>query len=218
MGSRFFSILILASGPACAGEIVDRLAVTAGQQAITVSEILHHIRLTAFLNREPVNLSPEAKRQAAERLIEQGLIRREMELSRYALPGIVEVEPLLDELKKDPRLAGDGAFQRELARYGISESDLRERLLWQITLLRFVEYRFRPGVQVPEQVVAAYYTRQLLPQWNKQRPGEPAPSLAERRLMIEELLAQKLVDEALDRWLKQSRSQTKIRFLEEAFR
>ena len=39
-------------------------------------------------------------------------------------------------------------YRQALEKYGVSESDLNAHLLWQLTLLRFIDARFRPGVQV----------------------------------------------------------------------
>ncbi|HEY6991869.1 MAG TPA: hypothetical protein VH369_25985, partial [Bryobacteraceae bacterium] len=67
--------------------IVDRLAVIVGQQTITQLQLDEEIRITALLNRRPVARDVETRRAAADRLVEQTLIRREMEQSRYPLPG-----------------------------------------------------------------------------------------------------------------------------------
>ncbi len=71
----------------CSAEIIDRIVITVGNQVITQSQVDDEIRVTAFLNHEKVDLSAAARKQAASRLIEQALIKREMDLSRYPLPG-----------------------------------------------------------------------------------------------------------------------------------
>ena len=55
----------------CTAAIIDRIAITVANQVITESQIDDEIRVTAFLNREPLDLSAAAKKQAAGRLIEQ---------------------------------------------------------------------------------------------------------------------------------------------------
>jgi len=44
-------------------------------QVITESQIDDEVRLTEFLNQEPLNLDPAEKKKAAARLIEQALVR-----------------------------------------------------------------------------------------------------------------------------------------------
>ena len=51
---RALLVLLLVS-VACRAEIIDRVAVVVGSGVITESEILREIRLTAFLNGEPLD-------------------------------------------------------------------------------------------------------------------------------------------------------------------
>src|SRR5262245_7837713 len=66
-----------------AGEVIDRIAVSVNNRVITESEILRQIRITAFMNGEKPDFSAENKRRTADRLVEQALIRHEIETSRY---------------------------------------------------------------------------------------------------------------------------------------
>jgi len=91
----FFGLLIAASR----AEIIDRIAVTLDNQVITSSEVTLEIRLTAFLNGDPLDFSPGARQKAAGRLIEQKLIRREIQIGRYTAPSPEEVEPMLKEIQ-----------------------------------------------------------------------------------------------------------------------
>ena len=215
------ALWLLAAGAARA-EIIDRVAVLVGDRVITQSEMLLQMRVAAFLNGAPPNLDAANKRQAAERLIAQTLIRREMDLSRYPAPNLPEADAVLATLRKEPRLAGDEKFAGELARYEVGEEDVRQQLLWQLTLLRFVEYRFRPAVAPSEQDLRGYYEKQFLPRWRKRNapPGCPLgpPSFDDSLLEIEKAVSDRMLDDALERWLKQARAQTRIRFREEVFR
>ncbi len=74
--------IIVAGNP----EVIDRIAVSVGYQAITESEIELAIRITSFINGDKPDLSPQSRRKAAERLADQMLIRNEMKLSRYPMP------------------------------------------------------------------------------------------------------------------------------------
>ena len=81
MALRWF-ILLLAACPAYPGTIIDRIAIIVGKQVIKDSDITREIRLTSFLNTDPLDLGPGARRRAANRLIDQALIRNEMRLGR----------------------------------------------------------------------------------------------------------------------------------------
>jgi hypothetical protein len=191
-------------------EIIDRIVVTVGNQVITQSQVDEEIRVTAFLNRDKLDLSADAKKEAASRLIEQALIKREMDLSRYPLPELSDASESLKTLKA--MYPSEAQFQDALESYGITSDDLTHRLWWQLTLLRFIDYRFRPGIQIPTSDVQAYY-RQQVSQW-EQKGTKPIPTLEESRDQIEEILTQKRIDKALDQWIKDTRSQVTITYLD----
>ncbi len=189
-------------------EIIDRIAITAGNQVITESQIDEEIRVTAFLNREKLDVSADSRKQAASRLIEQALVKREMELSHYPLPQAGDAGAALAGIKATYPNVAD--FALALDSHGISEADLTRRLLWQFTLLRFIDYRFRPGIQIPDADVQTYY-RQQVSGW-EQQGIKPIPSLEDSRAQIEEILTQKLIDQALDQWLASARKQAAVSY------
>jgi hypothetical protein len=191
-------------------EIIDRIVITVGNQVITQSQIDAEIRLTAFLNREQPDLSADAKKQAAARLIEQALIKREMDLSRYPLPEIGDAGESLQSLKAT--YSNEADFQNALQTYGVGADELTRRLWRQLTLLRFIDYRFRPGIQIPTADVQAYY-RQQVSEW-EQKGTKPIPTLEESRDQIEEILTQKRIDETLEQWFKDTRNQVPITYLD----
>src|SRR5580700_7344524 len=150
-------------------EIIDRIAISVGNQVITEGQVEEEIRLTAFLNHEKPDLSAAERKKAAGRLIEQALIKRDMDLSRYPLPEPSEAEASLRDVKAT--YAPESLYRQELQEYGITEEALERRLLWQLTLLRFIDYRFRPAIQIPDADVKTYYEQELA-KW-KQQGVEP---------------------------------------------
>jgi peptidyl-prolyl cis-trans isomerase SurA len=195
-------------------EIIDRVAISVGNQVITEGQIDLEVRVTDFLNHESLDLAAVQRKKAADRLIEQTLIKRDMEFSHYPLPVLADADPSLQDVKAN--FAGDAQYQDALQRYRITEEDLKERLLWELTVLRFIDYRFRPGIQILDSEVRAYYEQQL-PEF-RQEGSKPAPELSEVRSQITELLTQQRIDESLDRWLADTRLQVAIHYHDEALR
>ena len=68
------------------GEIVDRIAANIGKTVITESEVQHELRLTAFLDGVEPDFARDNKRKVLDRLIDQTLMRREIEFMRFQLP------------------------------------------------------------------------------------------------------------------------------------
>lgn len=196
-------------------DIIDRIAVTLDNQVITESEILLEIRLTAFQNGGPLDFKPEAKREAAGRLIEQKLIRKEIEVGRYLQPGPADVEPMLKQMEAQ-RFHSREEFRRALEKYGIREEDLKVHLLWQLTLLRFIDIRFRPGIQVTDQEIQQYFS-QKLPELEKRAGPEKKIRLEDLRDKMQEALTDERVDQQLNDWLAETRKHMRIEFHPEAF-
>jgi hypothetical protein len=203
----------LASTPATA-TIVDRIAVTVGNRVITSSDIEREIRVTAFLNGQAPDLSAAGKRAAAERMVDQRLVRREIESSRYPAPQPAEIEPVL-AVFLERYYPADADYRRALAQYRISDSDVRDALLWQRTLLQFVDVRFRPVVQITADEIQRYFDTVLAPRLRAAEPGQPL-SLDDYRDQIEDALAAQREDREMDNWLREARRQTPIVYRDEA--
>jgi hypothetical protein len=181
-----------------AADVIDRIAVSIGNAVITREEVRRETRLTAFLNGDPPEASRAAMRKAAERLVEQFLVRRELELAHYPSPGAPEIEPLMK-----------GRDLAKLPRYNLSAEDLRSHFTWQVQLLRFVEFRFRPGVQVSNAEIQEYFEKQVL-------GSRPGAVFEESRAAIEAALTEQQVDRQLDTWLREARARSRIEFRDEA--
>jgi len=205
------ALCLLAACVLARGEVVDRIAIAVGKQVITESQITEELRVTAFLNHAPLGLSLDARKKAAARLIEQALVRREMDLSRYPQPSPAEANMSFETLRA--MYPSDQQYQKELRDNGITEDSLKRHLLWQLTLLRFVDFRFR---QVSDADVQAYYQEQRS-QW-LQKGVQPIPALDEARDQIEEILTQQRIDQALDRWMSDVQTQVTVRYLDESLR
>ena len=138
IGLLFVSVLLPAA------VLMDRIAVTVGKDAITEGEVLEELRITDFLNGDPLDLSPAARRAAAERLVDQELIRQEMSIAHSSAPDQSQADQMLENFRK-LHFAGEAAFQAALKQYGITAGQVKKHLLWQLAALRFTDLRFQPG-------------------------------------------------------------------------
>jgi hypothetical protein len=205
--------LALLAGLAAA-EIIDRIAVSVGNRVITETDIDREIRITALLNNQKPDFSPASRRQAADRMVDQMLIRGELEASRYLPPSPAELETALQEEKNT--FGDDAAYRRALAEYGVSEEDLKARLAWQLTLVRFIDVRFRPGIQIGEAEILKYFDEHMRAALLQAHPGQ-APSVADYRAGIEQKLIGQAADQQVEQWLKEARGRTHIQYREEVF-
>jgi peptidyl-prolyl cis-trans isomerase SurA len=211
---RCVAAVALAAVAAVHADIIDRIAVSVGNRVITTSDLDREIRVTALLNGVKPDFTPAGKRATTERLVEQKLIRNELESARYPTPAASEIEPELAEFKKK-FFADDAAFAQALAAAGLTEQDVKDELLWQRTLLLFIEVRFRPGVQVTDQEISDYFDKTVAPAARLAHPGE-AVKLEDYRDQIEQTLIGQKVDQDMDRWMQAARRRTQIVYHSEA--
>jgi hypothetical protein len=180
--------------------VVDRIAVTVGNRVITTSDIEIRLRLSAFQNGETPDLSLAARRTAAQRLIDQRLIEKEMELGRYPRLDAVERSRLIPAFAAESFKGSTEALDRALTEAQLTRQDLEEDLARQSELLTFLNLRFRPAVQVSDADVERFYHEQ----------PEPGVSLEEARPGIEQRIAADRADQELEAWLADQRKRTRI--------
>jgi peptidyl-prolyl cis-trans isomerase SurA len=209
----FFPVLLL--GEVLSGAVVlDRIAVVAGTHVIKTSDIDRDIRLTDFLNRAPLNLTPTARREAAERLITQQIIRDEIVSGGYRRPPEAEVILLEAELRRDRFAGSEQQFNEALQRYRLTEAELREQLLWQITVLRFIDQRFRGGVVVTDEDVRTYYDRHAA-ELRQENPKDSSFDALESK--IRSALEGERINQGFNEWLDQARKSARVEFKQAAF-
>ena len=143
-------------------------------------------------------------------MIDQKLIQRDLENGRYPLPDPAELNPIIELFKKD-HFASAEDYTRALADYKITDEDFRDLLLWQRTLLSFIEMRFESGVQVTDQEIADYFEKNV-------KPVEAAARLEDYRDRIEKKLAAARADHQLEQWLAGARRRAQIHIHEEALK
>jgi len=194
-------------------EIIDRIVVTVDERIITLSDVVQEIRVAALLDGAPLEFTAQRKRQAAERLVENLLLARDMELTRFPPPAPAEAEEFIRQIRNSRKLE-PAAWQGELARYGVSEALLREHLARRLAVLRYIEFRFRPEVQVSETEIRQYAQTRLMALPGV-APGA-VPSYDEARRAAEAALAAQRVDQLVDAWLKDARRRARIRYREAA--
>jgi hypothetical protein len=194
-------LLVLLGAVVARAVVLDRIAVTVGKDVITETEIDQEIRMTALLNGDAPVFTPDARRAAAGRLVDQTLIRTDMQLSQWPQPAPQDAAKLLGQVKRE-RFGGEAGYRQALARYGVTEADLLEHLRWQLAALRYTESRFRPGIPAPGMAA------QPRTDENGSAPGTPP----------KKVLQDGNVDDQMDAWLKDARSRVRVVYHEDSFR
>jgi hypothetical protein len=208
--------ILLAGWPAAVAgaEIVDRIAVSVGSRVITETDLDREIRITAFLNNQKPDFSAAGRREAAERMVDQTLVRAELEANQYPPPSAAETQAALQEEKA--RFGNEAAYLRALAEYGVAEADLKARLSWQLTLVRFIDVRFRPGIQISSEEIRKYFDEHMRAGLMAAHPGQ-TPSVDDYRAGIENTLIGQAANQQVEQWLKEARRRNRIQYHGEVF-
>jgi hypothetical protein len=190
-----------------AQQIVDRIVARVDEDIILQSDVDQLARYQVLVDGKS-----ESQEQILERLIDQWIVRKEAEASRFPAAADADVDRGLQRLRRSFAKNEDFDSQREKA--GLSEADVRQIVTAQTYLTNYLDSRFRPTVQVDEQAIKDFYDNALIPR-AKARGQEP-PSFDNARDVIQEVLVQRGINEQADKWLKESRSHLQIsKFLDE---
>ena len=198
--------------PSEAGQIVDRVVANVNGHVVLQSDWEREVAFEALSNaRDPDSFTSAERNAALDRLIDRELLREQVRPSQPAPAEQIaaRVAEMRNEVRKlYPDCATDGGWRAKLRRYGLTESSLEKRLGDQIQLMKLVEDRLRPSIQIDPQAVETYYNDQLLP--DMKRAGSRATPLPEVSGRIKDLLAERKMNELLSVWLASLRSESHI--------
>jgi hypothetical protein len=197
--------------PAGAGDVLDRIVATVNNHAILQSEWQDVIRYEAFVSGRRLDQVQAGDGKAAlDRLIDQELLREQMRSSGFPHANSEEVEKRIQEIRTQyPGAESQAGWQAALARYGLTENELKKRVALQVDLMGLVDARLRPNVVIDSKSIESYYNQELLPQL-RQSGAQQVP-LAEVTSKIKELLTQQKINQMLVAWLQDLRSGSRIR-------
>jgi SurA N-terminal domain len=191
-----------------AGSIVDRVVTNVNGHVVLQSDWEQEVALEAFsAGRDPDSFTAAERQAALDRLVDQELLREQVRPSQPA--SSEQVASRVAEVRKlHPEGATDAGWHATLQRYGLTQASLEKRLGDEIQLMKLVEDRLRPSIQIDQHAVETYYQDQLLP--DLRRAGNRTTPLTEVFGRIKDLLAEKKMNELLTGWLANLRSASHI--------
>ena len=194
--------------PCFGAEIVDRVVANVNGNVLLQSDWEQELAFEALLNARPVESFTSAERKAAlDRLIDRELLREQVRPSESAPSDQVAAREA-EVRKLHAQAATDEGWRTILQRHGLTESALEKRLGQEIQLMRLVEARLRPSIQIDQHAVETYYHDELLPQLK--RSGGREVALPEIFGHIKDLLAEQRLNQLLSGWLASLRSASHI--------
>ncbi len=203
-------VMISACGLASA-EVVDRTIAVVNGHVVTWSDLDEQMRFEALQNQRALKELTAAERQTAfDHLVQNWILRDQMQ-GMFPASG-EDVAARIAELRVAWHQDSDPAkWSATLQSYGLSAEELHQLAANQLEILRFLEFRVRPLVRVSRQEVEDYYKNTLTPQIEAQgQTPEPLPKLAPK---IRELLVEQKMNQELEKWIGNLRSQSPVQVL-----
>jgi hypothetical protein len=181
--------------------VVDRIVARIEDDIILLSQVRE---LGAF--QQLVDGHAESDDKLLQELIEQWMVETEATASHFPQPAQSEIDRELTRLKE--HFANPETYASRLSALGLSAAQVRRLLSRQIYVERYVDYKFRPSVQIEPADIDAYYQKELLPDLAKN--NQPAPHRAEVEEQIGELLIQRGISEMTVKWLDDTKARLRI--------
>jgi peptidyl-prolyl cis-trans isomerase SurA len=193
-------------------EVIDRIVATVNGHIILQSDWEEALSYEALLsNRLLSQFSEQDRRAVLDRLIDQELLREQMKSADFPHASDNEVEARVSEARKlYPEAASVESWQSLLVQYHLTEKDLSVHVRQQIDLMRLIDARLRPAVQIDSKSIEAYYRDQFVPKLKQS--GVSEVPYADVSAKIREVLTQQKVSELLVSWLQTLRSEGEVRF------
>jgi peptidyl-prolyl cis-trans isomerase SurA len=197
--------------PRASAEVIDRIIATVNGHIILQSDWDEALCYEALLtNRTLAQLTDDDRRAVLDRLIDQELLREQMKSADFSHATDAEVAArVADARKQYPQASSSEVWQSLLVQYHLTEKDVLAHVRQQIDVMRLVDARLRPAVEVDSKSIEAYYLDQFVPKL-KQAGASEVP-LAEVSAKIRELLTEQRVSELLVSWLQTLRSEGQVR-------
>jgi hypothetical protein len=209
--SHFVLLLLLAAAAtrAEAADVIDRIVATVNGHVILQSDWDDAVRFEAFVEGRPLDqLTVQDRSRALDRLIDQELLREQAQGADSPQPPADEVKKRIQEIQAQQSATSPDAWQAALARYGFDEKQFEVRVAHDLSVLRQVDARLRPSVQIDAQSIESYYHDKFLPKLHQ--VGSQDVPLADVSARIREILTQEKVNQLFSSWLQSLRAESKI--------
>ncbi len=191
---------------AAQGQVVDRIVARIEMDVITLSEVRE---LGAFQQLAGAPRMDDAA--LLRQLIEQWIVANDAAAARFGQPSEARIDKDIAELEAS--FPSRQAYLARLGELALSERAVRRLMLRRVYLSHYLEYKFRPAVQVDPADIERYYGEDFTRDLRARK--QPVPPLEEVSEQIRELLVEREISRRAAEWLEQTRAQIRVEFPEQ---
>jgi len=210
--------------PDTAGRFVelDHVVAVINGEVLLESDVEEEMRFAALEPFQP-HAGRDTKQDALRRLTSRVLIVQQMRQQNQFNVKVsdADVEKSLKELRthlpqclkfKCETEAGWKAF---LKADDLTNAEVVDHWKKRLTILDFIDVRFRTGIRISHQDIEDYYNKSVVPEFTRQH--ETAPPLKDVSSRIQEVLLQQQVNGLLREWLKSLREEGSVQIVDPSY-
>ncbi len=197
-----------------AGVVADQVIGVVNGDLVLESDVNEERRFEAF---EPFTTPGSFSRdRALSRLIDRTLILQQAKLQPDQVVTTAQAEAQLQMLRKDlPACKNvcetDAGWDKFVADQGFTMPELVQRWQQRMEILKFIEMRFRAGIEITPAQIKDYYEKNMLPQYAKVHATPPKVEVISDR--IQEVLLEQQVSNLLSDWLTSLKAEGNVRIM-----
>jgi len=205
----FVILLAAAQNPAAiaarpapqSGRVIDRIVARIEGDIILQSQVRELGALQQLIDGHA-----ESDDKLLDELIEQWVVETEATASHFPQPAQSEIDRELLRLQQS--FPTPEKYAARLGELDLSAAQVARVLARQIYVERYVDYKFRPSVQIESADVDAYYKNELIPELAKKNQSAPPRNSVDDQ--IREVLTQRRISDLTGKWLDDTKSRLKI--------
>lgn len=200
--------LLLAAVVLLQAELLDRIAITVGNQVITEQEIYEQLRIAAFLDGKEPQFTQQQLRDTADRMVLQRLVVQDMDANGFEPPTEEEVAASFAE-SRALLWGSEEEFTAAAASAKVSREAVMDFIKSMVATMKYIEFRFRPAVRVTDAALLERYQEK----YNALDPeaGDPPP-FEDVRDALEAEITDESVNRVVERWLEDASTRAGVRY------
>src|SRR5947207_5229431 len=162
-GRLAYGLLLLCAAPLCARDVLDRIVATVNGHAILQSDWDDEARYEILMSAGEQRPAPQDRKAVLERLVDRELVSEQASTTEFAQATAEEIDKQLEQVKSEYASNSRVSWTAALATYGLTESEVGDRIARELDQLKLLTARLRPSVQIDQSATEDYYNRRFLP-------------------------------------------------------
>jgi peptidyl-prolyl cis-trans isomerase SurA len=194
------------ASPVC-GEEIDRLIAAVNGKVITEGDLDLARKLNAVVFQDK-NTKPRSRKEEIDQLIDLELMRQELKSFSLTQEDENKIAARMQLLRA--AYAEKGGLPVRLRNLSLQETELLSYLWLESSILRFVDFRFRPFINITDVEIKDYYETRFIPQLRESKLA--VPELTQVSAKIEEILKEEKISAALEQWIRTVKHNSRIEY------